>query len=221
MIFLLVALFLAGDIPTEAERAQMTADGVHAYVAPAIYASNSNVSGRISVDVLVGEDGSVKDVRSHQPDSMLNSLAQTAAREWDFAPSRPGWRTVTFVIEPRGVTMDQSRLDTRYQSPRTLYVKWMHSLSLRLGPETSCQVHHELMHLELLPVVYTGMPKAHDPLYRAWEGALVTEFPNGSDFIDGGDAVTPVKFGERYICASCRKAYKAWLAAHHLERPPR
>ncbi len=231
MVFLLFALSLAAGLPTKAERAQMAADGIRAYVAPAIDESNSFLNGKIRVEVLVAEDGSVTEVRpsSRDGDPALSSLAQTAVRQWKFAPSRTRWRTVTFVIEPSGATTDDSRLETRYESPRTLRVTWLHSMVLRWGvhgrpPEKSCDVHHETMHTEILPVVNLGIPTGHPDalLYAEWERAFLTEFPNGSDFIgDGDDHQILAKVAEAYVCASCRKVYKAWLAAHHLEQPPR
>ncbi len=195
MYSLLFALSLTVGIPSEAERAQMVADGILSYIAPATDDSNACLT----------------------------------VRKWKFAPSGTGWRTVTFVVEPQGETMEDTRIDTRYEAPLTLHVKRMRSIVLRWPrvdgkpPEKSCAVHHEKMHIEMLPIVWTGIPVG-DPdgaLWDEWERAFLTDFTNSGESIGRGDDMIPQKFGEAFICESCQKAYKAWLAAHHLDRPPR
>jgi TonB family protein len=216
--FLLFALFQT-----------IAADGVRVYVAPALDDSTSYLSGKVGIEVLVGEDGSVEEVRSNAcaGDARLLSLAETAARQWKFAPSRPGWRTITFDVAPEAETMDETRVDTRYETPLTLHTMRTVSLVLRWPrvngkpPEKSCAVHHEPMRLVTLNMGGTGPPGYdHSALLEEWLRAFVNKFPNSGESISLGCEGRREKFGEAFLCDSCQKARKAWLAAHHLERPP-
>ncbi|HKS23299.1 MAG TPA: hypothetical protein VJZ76_10905 [Thermoanaerobaculia bacterium] len=230
MYFLLFALSLAAGTSTQSERAQMAADGVRAYAAPELAGAYFYVSGKVSVEVLVGEDGSVTEVRHQACEyERLLLLAEAAARDWKFTPSSAGRRTITFVVEPETWTMEETRVAARYETPLTLRTQLIMSIVLRWPrvdgqpPEKSCAVHHEWMHIETLPIVYSGMPLGHPDgaLYDEWEHAFLTGFPNSGESIGMGDAMVLEQFAEAYICNSCQKARREWLAAHHLERPPR
>src|ERR1043165_6549940 len=143
----------------------MGAGGRRAYAAPELAGAYFYVTGKVSVEVLVGGDGSVKEVRHEAcaPDRLL-SLAETAAQDWKFAPSSAGRRTITFVVDPVTWTMDETRTATRYETPLTLHTQRIMSIVLHWPRvdgkplEKSCVVHHEWMHIETLPIVYTGIP---------------------------------------------------------------
>lgn len=220
---LLVLALVAGNTPAAAAR-----DGVLAVVAPALDDSNSYVSGKVSVDVLVVADGSVADVRPMPcgGDALLWSLAEAAVRRWKFVAHDAGWRTITFEIMPQAETMDGTTIATWYESPLTLRAMRMRSSVIRWArvdgkpPEKSCAVHGERMHIELLPVHGSGPPAGMSPDLETFVRSFVAEFPNSGESIDTGCMVPPEKFAEAYICNACQAARKAWLAARGLERPP-
>jgi hypothetical protein len=187
------------------------------------------LSGTVTFEVEVLPGGDVGDVQYGAGDPYLAQLSINEARRWKFVSSKTAWRTkITFVVEPQGETMDDTRVEAHYESPRTLHVQRLQSIVKRWPrvdgkpPEKSCSLHTERMHIEVLPIRYGGIPTGDPdpPLVAEYKRAWQAEFKNAAECVLLGDFIEPEKFAEVYICDACSKARKAWLAAHEGFRPP-
>lgn len=84
-------------------------------------------------------------------------------------------------------------------------------------PEKSCSVHHTVMTVEFLPILWGLIePRDDEMVYFAAQDKL---FPNAREIYFGGCLEGPQSLAEFYICAKCRRARAAWLAAHPRVHP--
>lgn len=205
------------------------ADGLRSYIAPAASDSASALPGTYSFEVEVAPNGDVVAIRTNPCDPPVPDELGNVARGWKFIPfAGPSsqFRRVTFVFKP-GWTMDETRVETWYESPLTLHVERIESIVQRCpridgkAPEKACPVHHEPMHLTVLPIHYSGPPVSDPtPLMTEYIRAFLDQFPNAGDHVEMGDVVTQYQFAEVFLCASCMKARRAWLSAHQEFTPP-
>lgn len=71
--------------------------------------------------------------------------------------------------------------------------------------ESTCPVHHELLQVESVPIVY-GLIRHPLEYYRAYKES----FPLANAVIEGGCIVGSDKFQARPYCEGCRKALARW-----------
>src|SRR5438067_11602195 len=183
----------------------MAVDSVRAYTTPPVMDERGwALSGTVTFDVEVLPNGDVGDVRYGAGDPYLAQLSINKARKWKFVASKTVWRTkITFAVEPQGETIVDTRVETRYESPRMLHVQRFQSIVNRWPrvdgkpPEKTCPLHNERMHIEIIPIRYSG------PLDLGYRRVHNAEFPNTAECVLLADYHVPEKFAEAYICNAC------------------
>ena len=227
--FVLASVGVAGEV--RHSEGVPAADGLRSYVAPPANDAIFVLPGTYSFEVEVLPNGDVAAIRTDPCGILMPEVLGKLARGWKFVPfegASSRWRRLTYVFESEIETMEESRIETWYESPLTLYVQLIQSIVGRCPrvngkvAQKVCPVHKETMHIEVLPVRYSGPPTGGRPGETEYIQAFLDQFPNSGEFVQKGDDImVPVmQFEEVFICASCTKARRAWLAAHEGFTPP-
>ncbi len=180
----------------------------------------------LTLEADVRADGSVADAKVVGWDltHTIGGIAADTLRSWRFERGPPRRRFVTFIFE--GDPIDGPTHISAQLRPHLTFHVVSHYDSVarwpRSGgriPERTCQVHRERMTIEIVPIEYGGIPPPPpSPLKQAYMLAS-SAFPNGYDRAGGGCVPGPHTRAEIYVCASCRKARAAWIAAHGGSEP--
>ena len=102
-------------------------------------AKNSRIQGTVVLSIVIGEDGSVTDVKVVKGSSMLADSAVVAVRQWHYEPyllngspvSAEGKITINFVL-PKAVSQDSSSAGKNSESSSTIRSPPMHLPDLSL-----------------------------------------------------------------------------------------
>jgi hypothetical protein len=143
---------------------------------------------------------------------------------WRFEPGPARRRFVTFAFEEEpidGPTHIESHLRPGLIVQIVNHYDSISRIPRIKGrvPEQTCQVHGERMTIERLPTRYGGVPPPPPSQSRRAYLRAASAFPNVYDAAGGGCVPTAFTEAEAYVCASCRKARAAWLAAHGGREP--
>jgi hypothetical protein len=209
--------------PQPGEEQAMAQDGLKSFnVGKSIRALSPSAGEAFSIDVDVRPNGTIASARSANGD---DHLAQAVAG-WTFVPfegAETRRRTITLVLGTDDVTHEEFSVSVRYESPLTLHINRHLPLVIRLPrvdgaiPEKICQVHNQKMDVELIPILWGLIEPTDDAMtyYKAWE----KKFPNVREVWFGGCMEGTEQQAEMYICAKCRQARAAWIAAHPKIKP--
>jgi TonB family protein len=199
-------------------------DGILKIVEPRYNGISDGVS--VVIEVQIAPDGTVEDttVIGPAPIPFVTRWVEEAARQWLFEPSvgdARRRREVTFTLDsvktdsPRGVR-------SRYESPLTLHVEYVVPTVWFIErvdgniPIKNCDLHHEVMTVERLPIHYGLWGYSEDwerRLKKYWR-ARERKFPNAHLIKRMGDILDSETEAEVYVCASCLKARRAWIDSH-------
>ena len=199
-------------------------DGVLKYVEPHY---NGMADGEsVVVEVEISADGKVDKATVIHGTRVrfVNHWMMEAAWQWRFDPASidsSRKRRITFTLDsvrtdsPRGVR-------ATYENPLTLHVEYVKPTVFFLQrvnghiPIKYCEVHHELMTVERLPIHY-GLRFYTENEAKKLEGyweARKRKFPHAPRSIAMGCTVGSEVEAEAYVCASCVKAKAEWIASH-------
>jgi hypothetical protein len=215
-----LVVFLSASLVSQTsddDARETSRDGVRTYALPEIDLTRVPRTWRWEAEVEVTADGHVGAIHKLTQDEWFTEMN---VAKWTFVPrggNQGRWHKVTILLEQDVDSPGTPSVEAWYESPFTLHVWRRMPLIAHLPrvdgsiPERWCEVHHELMKVELVPIFACGGPGT--PIV-SMPIPPVELFPNVSYVPPESEAYGRFASFEAYRCASCWKAYCEWRWAH-------